>query len=1648
MVDSSNNDITNYYYPLLNVGQNSYMAHPIRANIGPMTAGLPLEEMDKKIMRIRGHYPSLDESMKGHQSFAERNMKIDNNQVCLVDDPEKRLRVLMHSRARQFTIVQPRQHFDPDAETMFDIPIRGFKEVDPFADAMLGAVQIISGLLGQKNIDSGITDEGIGLCYGMEIPSDNEGKDGGNQKKKKKEKKESEEEKERKRLEKDAKRAEKEAEKEAERQRKKAEREAKKKRYTPEEVINSVMIEQSSSSSSSSHHVNGSEIDWDKFKDAMASDRLPTKTKKAVLKAATDSLLGSSDVPLEASDVHFAGLKAVLSSPLIDKATKDKLTKMSVSILMNPKTIQQMSGEEGQEAQNARKRDRDEDDEHSIDEERQPLSRLRQYSNDDNESVTSHARSEAPTEQTKTPQLSSAKLTKHFKIAQELGTRANEIQEDMENGKIPRDKGMKELKKLAKLDQENTQKLKDPTIEEAEDDEDAIEEDGEDGDDDGQEVDQIFPYPPNVTISGEYDHPFYFTIEHTNPENGEKTTITMDRYLWDEEIIDEDDDDSIPNDRPFKFARPVMSLIHVWIIDPRLSITRGLSRIIRRNTRASLLSKRAKLPTNINGTSKVDDSALCHYNPRHFNHYFALTSWATWSNILATLSTQFENFQNSFGQVVDRKGLYKNGSIMDPCISLNGNRLFVNNPLRYQYNSLIGDDLARSLAWTDEKFYERIGKNWINRTKSVVFLSRDDFNKVGVEPFDEFSSSSANALVIEDDKDIDVYEKFEVEQVPPSYELKIFIYPNCNRVVRPNKICIGSYKTPSRVFPFLMTRRFIRMGTLNSTKNVPFPPLDSVTFVKWQSLLNRVISQLSNPTVSSVYESAVIPSDVILRRYFCEPTPSPDTSKFIDEDKPTSSLRRFEVFTNMWDTLRSSNCRHPTALRSVLKYLESRPHGSSIFPDMYASRANGGFGFKYYGNLSIYSNWMVNYIQRYVEGEPFQCFMHHKNIIMIIYAFASQYRGKYGYQPTFILYGPATETKTHSVNGYIVHGIPDTIHAQDSASLCANSSTNGDDGKFTYQDDVTKMHPLLSPDSAISGPYKTAITAGKTTRNVLNLGQNGSRLNLPIVTSCRGVTVMASNLPYSAMPDFTRTRCTPLYAYTDPKFKRTETVTLDDGNHESEFGQILKAYQSFCALLGSFVACGAIVYDFKKYPRCATTLITHINKILKHQYIDCGVMDERLRQDKIKSLLYSIAVHRVWVQICSGVWRDLCPVLSPNAPLSMDTFIAIHHFGLLTNTEEDAYVTCSFLEDVFPFAGKTTLTLFLLRACRKQGYTPGMTPDEFTKLTCFYESYVPEPGVAEGFNYGAGGGGVRRTDYELIDTGIIAYDNNFNFDSSVAEIIHQEFPHISTDELKIAIVDLKGQVHTFKCLIKDDGFNQYHFEHEANGSSKILRAIKIPNTEQKRLFVLRSWVDQFTNEEGFFNQPQSMTDPRFLSSPMENAIVRSMYDGQDRRDYVLPGMNCARPFNRTNANAFKVMPQVCKIVKAGDLTIDVHDPILAVPNLSVQSIGKWTQGSWQDGCMKNVLRDRLKEFHYDLNENGQIDFSIAPSLTGENENINNYLTEYMNLVSPGSCEQRFEDQMRRDEEAPTYPEHSIVLYGNAYVDQSKPTNQLPEVDEY
>lgn len=297
-----------------------------------------------------------------------------------------------------------------------------------------------------------------------------------------------------------------------------------------------------------------------------------------------------------------------------------------------------------------------------------------------------------------------------------------------------------------------------------------------------KQEDQIASYDMEYLVTGMSECAGFFTVSYTVPGKG-VAFMKLPRYTIDCEMIYKDQligDQPSGKTRNFKFERPVFILYHIRIIDPRISLTRGISRLLEINRKDAIQQSKQKKKNTVKGPTPFisDFRAKSTFDARSLDFFHTVKSWAEICRLFANVSTHYKKLESEFFGLKSTKELYKNGSLLDPLRVFSPINLFYQgkenfiaflkrNKCAYILDttlSLIRQDKnsgsscdqenERTSVYEDDLgvlfngFYENIIKKWhIDRYRKISLCREEEFDS----GFYHCDISTSNKEIVNED---------------------------------------------------------------------------------------------------------------------------------------------------------------------------------------------------------------------------------------------------------------------------------------------------------------------------------------------------------------------------------------------------------------------------------------------------------------------------------------------------------------------------------------------------------------------------------------------------------------------------------------------------------------------------------------------------------------------------------------------------------------------------------------------------------------------------------------------------------------------------------------------------------------------------------
>ncbi len=1017
----------------------------------------------------------------------------------------------------------------------------------------------------------------------------------------------------------------------------------------------------------------------------------------------------------------------------------------------------------------------------------------------------------------------------------------------------------------------------------------------------------------------------------------------------------------LPESHAFRHTEPQCLIYYFYIFDPRLSVPMGLYRMIRDNTafRKSLndyaqLMKPAKKAI-VAQPGKIDDTTAVVYDPTLPENlaFLTLGSWLEWANILSCITC------NSYFNDKCKKEGYpfqfrKVGNYLDPCHALNPQNLFFANKggFKYQYASSTSYMNFRKL-WTTEQFTENILSTWNNQYKKVYFY-RDRFAEDdGVQSMAPPKKKGQQVQTSIPYSNREYYSLFEKDMI-------ITVYEKPHRVVTIPIECVRGCSLMCMLFFFCMNHFYLAKEAFRPSYKIPFPmqPKEVNDTNLYAMIESAKDVFLRRATASFIFRNEPI-YDTILKKYFGPPHRDMKCDRLIfsDRNKTLGQMRYQELFDMLMNFYHGNNPDLPDSISAAAGYMIAQPK-ETLFPDLRDPK----YGFRYYPNLSIVSNFYVNMYEKYLDGAPAFCHKSHSALLLSIFVLLLAFRLRLGFQFSLFVYGDTTTGKSHIFNVLDKYAIPGTLVRQNGASGQEETSTTKKDGTCFGIDDADRSNKLLSSKQDEQGLAKTLASEGRGERHVLGQTVTGQRITLKYIVKKLATTITLCNYKWTEILPPARTRFFPLF------FQGTgESTYATDNNGRSKeddeqahhFSIILRSMQVFSSFFGCGGAIGAMTYHNAECMFVANTVKERVLDFI-HPFFTKYFWTAR-DNDKFNLLCYQQGVNRIWIHFVYGGFAHLHPSLKPCMDFNLDSLRMLENLGQITSTEEDALIVLSFFEDILPTKAMVGILEWILHKVRKScQYEPGSPYHTFFENKGFFRNAAPmvatmEPSRLEPRTFD------KTYDCEFLDLAfsLPGEQSKSTIIKFLEEKVMEFNPNLSKEEVNELIFKMSSEtivevekIHLATNLEQGDvyvGFKTIEANPGDFSNFDVQTAIPVLKTTPIKIFresetstkwrvvICRGWLDELVKGHDFFKEPipgstvgggRSALAPGFKGSVLEEALTKYSYFHGHEQDIALIGMTLSNPLRGKHT-----FTQICKILPCRPPKVEPTDEkfIMKVP---------------------------------------------------------------------------------------------------------------------
>ena len=944
------------------------------------------------------------------------------------------------------------------------------------------------------------------------------------------------------------------------------------------------------------------------------------------------------------------------------------------------------------------------------------------------------------------------------------------------------------------------------------------------------------------------------------------------RVYMDIEHIFKPDENQNPQYSLLFSNEPTAYIIHFTVLDPRICILKGLKRLIAQNNDlAKERTRRARIKDENTRFSRLRGNEITNlFDRREYSAVESLVSWEQWKTNLSVACAMPESFDLLSLQLSMEDAKKTEHSYLDPFMTLNPRRLFrfgIANFSTFNFNLLVADQDLSTLekaAWR------------LNMSTEFDFISA--YSR-GYQ-----QSPWESVFKYDDELSIDCH-----------------IYLNPYAVVRILGEDIHHVITLNSILPNLCHGIYKENYYQNSTKTILFPPLSNADTTAIRTNNMRIANKILRGTVDKKIDLSSTICERISGFYF-------DCNNNIRPEHRYSSLQfiKEDIFSKAFRGLASHAPNLPDKTLKVVAFHDSIRSGfrknGGIFPDITSEVVNCDYITSTNKSCNFFEWWNRDYL----DGPNLSQLQTHTQFMFIFTTIPLQFcRG--ATQSMIILYGPPGTGKSFVFRPFEKYLIQGTVTPVDSVSAMAFNTGGNHDGGVAFTDDPGQDDPIFKPGAFgrrgntidLSGQLKTILTKGKLTRQIVDM-TNGRTLG-EITTSHMYLHLKLSNHQLKKNCEAAILDRSFVF-YVGPSRRRGGVPQLQQQHrnippHQLEENSriasiVFSRFQIFSAYMGYFISCNAITWNSLTYLWGVSIYWKKFLDVYKEIHGHTLHVTNRFGDDRIRSLIYSCVILRLWLEQTPTVNFDEAQDLG----FDFQVFKDIENNKSMMVLQEDFIHALSFVDEILPHRCYIHLVRWFLRWAKQLGYDPVKSSEEQID----YWSQNPRFFWSSATTMNLGADAINAIDVNYLDFQIVGSDiesvitqmtdrvswyyNRFFFNKGEISTQIKSIIHGDSDE------GLTPEKHYTLTYRVQDGKIEPHI----NATCDVLKFET--RGDRCHLYVLRSWLDDWVKDpRSFFRDPLYDPQERFMGSPVYSTL-KHMFDfkGATTGVFALPGMNLSK----------------------------------------------------------------------------------------------------------------------------------------------------------
>lgn len=972
---------------------------------------------------------------------------------------------------------------------------------------------------------------------------------------------------------------------------------------------------------------------------------------------------------------------------------------------------------------------------------------------------------------------------------------------------------------------------------------------------------------------GPRDKTFSVRMRTDGPVLFERVKLDIE-HVYDQNLHQSDEESLLSS------AEPSAYIYTFYVYDPRISLMQGLRRLHARNqdTREARLNKKKLNSDNLRQSTheKELQEHMFVYSRRENSFMDSFDDWEEWAAAMKVACGNPAAFDRYADTTTLDSAIKNDGEYLDPFFLLDpAKQLLPCGPSEYDFNLLVPKSGGTTL--------QRAAKRAVS-TQPLDFMNSYTMNGSWVPDHGFY----LDAPPLEDLR----WPRIENDKI------SVRVYRCPHNVVRVSGKDIDHVILMASILPNYMIKA-ARTGYYDKgTPMEPFPTLPANAAAKMRQHNRDIKAKLMKGSANPLENPTHTICETISDRYFMKN----GTLRPAYQAMPPDDFFD-EVFRMSISALATHSPYLPRGMQTIVRFHDSiessaiSAESGSIYPDLKMVKDSAL-------NLANASDYFYEgFSRKMLCGPMMNISQMHSLGLFAISTLPLQYQREVTQSLIFVM-GPKSGGKSKLFEMIHKNLIETTITSLDSMSAQAMNSGENCDGICFFTDDTGdndaffKSEQKGAPNNV--SQMKTLLSTGRLVRQILDVKPRG---RAEIITSMKGMFIKLTNLVInerrvdSAILDRSFTffvpQCVRPGGASSQLYANSHWSEAYRSENELQLVTLLTRFQIFGAYMGFFRSTGVLKWKASIHRWPQTIYFNRFKKVYArihgHSLAD---LSSRFSDDRLAAVLYGCVCLRLWAEKCE---KD--PTL--NKDHSLDQGFDFEYFKEIAKgnkaivTQGDFIHAISLLGEMITHRCEMYFILWLKKRLAELNYDPVRSCEEGlaywrTIPTAFKRDNVDPKFVPADATLESMGTDVNLLDLKIED---VSRDKVLKTLVMLVTAEYQRFIHRHDKEEELEpFLETAYLKNSSGDTIKPWSILQGSLTQLDTPVARPILTIETKG-DKVRIFLLRSWMDEwFRHEDSFYRNPM-YKNTGFLTNPTY-ATTQAMfkYNGSTPGEYIFPGL--------------------------------------------------------------------------------------------------------------------------------------------------------------